>query len=124
MSTSADRTWGQIAVTADHVSTPVGTFPMIGTRWTAEEAWESWRDRPAWALVLGMLTFWTVVGAAFFFVTNTRHWGQVTITMHAANGAWWRETLQVDVPAERARLIQDVMLLDNWSLAAERQLHP
>lgn len=112
----------QMTVTDRHVHTPVGVYDVIGTRWTWESSWGSNRVQPVWSLVMGLLTFWTVIGIAFFFVSRTEHWGRVTVTMTAPTGAWWSETVQVNAPAERARLEQTLMLLDNWSISTQRQI--
>lgn len=121
---SVDHVWGQMTVTSEHVITPVGTFDLIGTRWSANEAWQSQRVRPGWALVAGLLTFWTVVGIAFFYVSKVVQCGQVTITMEAPDGSWWRETLPANDPLLRSQLTRDVMVLDNWSIAAQASNQP
>lgn len=112
----------QMTVTNDHVQTPIGVYDLVGTRWRWESQWGSNHVPPVWALVMGVLTFWSVIGIAFFFVTRTETWGRVTVTMTTPDGAWWSETVQVDTPTDRLRLEQTVMLLDNWSVAAQQQI--
>jgi len=112
----------QMTVTDHHVHTPIGVYDLVGTRWRWESTWGADRVQPVWALVMGLLTFWTVIGIAFFFVSRTDPWGRVTVTLTTPDGAWWSETVQVNAPAERLRLEQTLMLLDNWSVAAQRQI--
>ena len=108
--------WGEMTVTSQHVHTPTGVYELVGTRWSCEEQWQTFSKRPAWAMVLGLFTFWTVIGALFFFVTTTEHKGSVAITMQSPTGAWWKTTVQANQPQERQQLRNDVMWLDNWSV--------
>ncbi len=110
------RRWGQITVTTRHVITPAGVYDLVGTRWSAEQQWETSRVRPTWALLAGVLTWWTVIGIAFFYVSRTEQWGQVSVTMSAPNGGWWTDTMQINTPQQRTALMNDVTSLDNWSL--------
>ena len=112
----------QMTVTDRHVRTPIGVYDLVGTRWRWESSWGVNRVQPVWSLVMGVLTFWSVIGIAFFFVYRTEHWGRVTVTMTSPTGAWWTETVQVNAPGERAHLEQTLMLLDNWSIAAQREI--
>lgn len=118
--TNADpvtRRWGQITVTTRRVITPAGVYDLAGTRWSAEQQWSTSRDRPTWAFLAGVLTWWTVFGIAFFYVHRTEQWGQVSVTMSAPNGGWWTETVQINSPQQRTAMMNDVMGLDNWSLS-------
>ncbi len=112
----------QMTVTDRHVRTPIGVYDLVGTRWRWESSWGVNRVQPVWSLVMGVLTFWSVIGIAFFFVYRTEHWGRVTVTMTSPTGAWWTETVPVNAPGERAHLAQTLMLLDNWSIAAQREI--
>lgn len=118
------RRWGQITVTSRVVITPVGVYDLAGTRWSADEHWQTSRRRPTWALVAGLLTWWTVFGIAFFYVVREEHWGQVSVTMQAPNGGWWTDTMHVNSPQHRASLMSDVMALDNWSITALNAQQP
>jgi hypothetical protein len=112
----------QMRVTDHHVQTPIGVYDLAGTRWRWESSWGADRVQPTWSFVMGLLTFWTVIGIAFFFVLRADPWGRVTVTMTTPDGAWWSETVQVNATADRVRLEQSLMLLDNWSIAAQRQI--
>lgn|GEM_PF-1555202 len=112
----------QMTVTDHHVQTPIGVYDLVGTRWRWESSWGADRVQPVWALVMGVLTFWSVVGIAFFFMSRSVPWGRVTVTMTTPDGAWWSETVQVNATADRLRLEQTLMVLDNWSVAAQREI--
>lgn len=115
--------WGAITVWPHHVTTPYGTYPMTDTRWSATQSWELQRGTPWWAMILGFATAFTVIGIAFFFVRTTRQWGVVTIDMQSSTGGWWSQTLRVDAPIERNRIINDVALLDRWATNAQPSTH-
>ena len=124
--TASDQTvmlhLNQMTVTNTQVHSPVGTFDVVGTRWRWESTWGIDQQQPAWALIAGILTFWTVIGIAFFFVSRSVYWARVTVTMTAATGAWWSETVSCTTPEDRSRLEQYLMHLDNWSLTAATAL--
>ena len=53
---------GEIQVTGNTVRTPIGEFPLRGSRWQITESWTTEQRIPNWAIVL------TVVGFFFVFV--------------------------------------------------------
>ena len=108
----------QMTVTDTHVHSPVGTFDFAGTQWRWDSTCATDHRQPVWALILGVLTFWTVLGIAFFFVSRSVYRARVVVTMSTPNGAWWSETLLFTTPEERADLEQYLMCLDNWSLTS------
>lgn len=75
---------GEIMATTTTVYTPVGSCPLRGSRWVAQDQWISSQKTPTWAIVLAIVGFCilTVFSLLFLLAKETVFSGvmQVTVT--------------------------------------------
>jgi hypothetical protein len=75
-------TIGDMAVTATHVLTPAGAYPLAGTTWLVQENVQATEGIPAWAIVLAVLLIWLCLLSLLFLLVKERKvqgWVQVSV---------------------------------------------
>jgi len=90
---------GDITCTASEIVTPVGTYPLAGTRWTVNDLSRTGRSTPTWAIVLAILLFFVcLLGLLFLLVREERTSGVVNVTVQR-NGLLYTTTIPAYSPA-------------------------
>lgn len=75
---------GDIVVSQNWVSTPVGAAPLAGSQWFTREQAFPVRRIPSWAIVAAILTaIFFLIGLLFLLVRETRWEGYVEVTVQA-----------------------------------------
>lgn len=79
---------GQIRVTSSTVWTPAGTFALRGSEWTVTDQWVAERRRPAWAVVLAIVTFVVLPGFSLLFLRVRRTVSRGAVLVGVRNGPY------------------------------------
>ena len=89
----------EIEVTSTLIRTPVGDFPLAGSRWQVTDHWFPQRRTPTWAKVLAFVGICVTVGVdAVHFIAPARG-GDVLIFNAAVNRAW-KSSMEVGCKVE------------------------
>jgi hypothetical protein len=74
---------GDIQLTATTVHTPVGSFPLRGSRWHITDHWVAAQRTPTWAVVLAIVGFFclTIFSLLFLLAKETTYSGIVQVTV-------------------------------------------
>jgi hypothetical protein len=74
---------GEITVTGSTVHTPLGSCPLRGSRWHAQDQWIVSQRTPVWAIVLAVVGFCvlTVFSLLFLLAKETVYHGVIMVTV-------------------------------------------
>lgn len=102
-------TIGDISVSQHTVVTPGGRFPLQGSVWTVTDMSRTDRSTPAWAIIVGVLTFWwtCLLGLLFLLVKENRTSGHIQVTVQR-EGRFHAATIPATSPADAHRVHQQV----------------
>lgn len=76
----------EIEVTSTAIRTPVGDFPLAGSRWQVNEFWVSQRRTPIWAKILGFALAICSVGLSLLLLLIKESAPQGTVTVTLTSG--------------------------------------
>jgi hypothetical protein len=79
---------GEITVTNTTIYTPVGSCPLQGSRWQAQDQWIANQRTPVWAILCAVFGFCllTVFSLLFLLAKETVYTGVIHVTV--SNGAF------------------------------------
>lgn len=95
---------GTISVTRHWVVTPSGTAPIGGSTWTVTDLTRTERKRPAWAIILCILTvLFFLIGLLFLLVKKTVTTGHVEVSVRS-EGLFYATQIPVSSAGQVARV--------------------
>jgi len=111
----AQAVFGDIIVNDNWVYMPTGSWPLAGTRWQTEDIVTYCENVywPRWAVVMLILTIWTVVLWAFFLIPRKRETviqGHVQVNVYAADGRY----ATAQIPVKSAQAVAEINQRAAW----------
>lgn len=102
---------GDIYVTPTDVTTPLGQYPVKGTRWEVHDLTVTTVQRPTWAIVCTVLfALVCLLGLLFLAVKETVVGGNIQVTV---SGDGWQHTTVI--PATTTMSYSYVVAQINWA---------
>jgi len=98
-----------ILITSSHLAAFGTVTPLGGSEWHATTSGSVTRTIPTWAIVLCVLLIWVcLLGLLFLAVKEERYTGEVTVSVRAADGRSWSESVPVSSTSARDHLLNRV----------------
>jgi hypothetical protein len=104
---------GEIHVTNVNVYTPMGSFPLRGSAWQAQDQWEAKQTIPQWAIICAVVGFFLVCVFSLFFLLakETTYNGTVQISVVGPQGQAFSTRIPVSGASSVPALHQQVTYL-------------